>query len=92
MSWLIVVQAHSLFFLIYTCHMFFYPVTESPHCLSHILLVAFVTCEQIYVTDGMDKPLAHLIVVRRLDVDKDRVLRSGVLDTPLSLRVLLLKE
>ena len=92
MSWLIVVQAHSLFFLIYTCHLFFYPVTESPHCLSHILLVAFVTCEQIYVTVGMDKPLARLIVVHHLDVDKDRVLWSGVLDTPLSLRVLLLKE
>ena len=39
----------------------------------------------IHVTVGMDKPLARLIVVRRLDVDKDQVLRSGILDTPLSL-------
>ena len=26
----------------------------------------------------MDKPLARLIFVRRLDVDKDQVLRSGL--------------
>ena len=37
----------------------------------------------------MDKSLARLIIVRRLDVDKDRVLRFGTLDTPLSLCVLL---
>ena len=43
----------------------------------------------MYVMVGMDKPLAHLIVVRRLDVDKDQVFWSGILDTPLSLRVLL---
>ena len=43
----------------------------------------------INVTVGMDKSLARLIIVRRLDVDKDRVLRFGTLDTPLSLCVLL---
>ena len=37
------------------------------------------------VTVVMDKPLARLIVVCRLDVDKDQVLWSGILDTPLSL-------
>ena len=34
----------------------------------------------IHVTVGTDKPLARLIVVRRLSVDKDQVLRSGILD------------
>ena len=46
----------------------------------------------IYVTVGMDKPLARLIVVLRLSVDKGKVLRSGILDTPFSLCVLLLKD
>ena len=38
-------------------------------------------CGVICVTVGSDKPLARLIVVRRLDVDKVQVLRSGILDT-----------
>ena len=37
----------------------------------------------------MDKPLARLIVDRRLDVDKGQVLGSEILETPLSLCVLL---
>ena len=41
---------------------------------------------------GTDKPLARLIVVRRLSVDKGQVLRSGMLDTPFSLCVLPLKN
>ena len=46
----------------------------------------------MYVTVGTDKPLARLIVVRRLSVDKGQVLWSGMLDTPFSLRVLPLKN
>ena len=45
----------------------------------------------IHVTVGTDKPLARLIVVRRLSVDRGQVLWSGILDTPFSLRVLPLK-
>ena len=51
-------------------------------CCTYVSLI-------IDVTVGMDKPLARLIVVRRLDVDKDQVLRSGIFGTPfpiLSLR------
>ena len=40
-----------------------------------------LSVRSINVTVGMDKPLAGLIVVRRLDVDKGPVLRSGILDT-----------
>ena len=43
----------------------------------------------MYVTVGRDNPLARPIVVRCLDVDKGQVLWSGILDTPLSLHVLL---
>ena len=46
----------------------------------------------INVTVGTDKPLAGLIVVRRLSVDKGQVLRSGILDTSFSLCVLPLKN
>ena len=46
----------------------------------------------IYVTVGRDKPLARLIVVRRLSVDKGQVLLSEMLDTPFSLCVLPLKN
>ena len=46
----------------------------------------------IYVTVGMDKPLARLIVVRRLSVEKDQVLPSGILDTSFLLHVLPLKN
>ena len=46
----------------------------------------------IYVTVGLDKPLARLKVVRRLSVDKGQVLRSGILDTSFSLCVLPLKD
>ena len=46
----------------------------------------------IYVKVGTDKPLARLYVVRRLSVDKGQLLRSGILDTSLSLRVLRLKS
>ena len=46
----------------------------------------------IHVTVGTDKPLVRPIVVRRLSVDKGQVMRSGVLDTSFSLRVLLLKN
>ena len=42
----------------------------------------------MYVTVGRDKPLARLIVVRCLSVDKGQVLRSGILGTSFSLRVL----
>ena len=35
-----------------------------------------------FLYSGRDKPLALLIVVRRLSVDKGQVLRSGMLDTP----------
>ena len=38
--------------------------------------------QHIYITVWSDKPLARLIVVRRLGVDKGQVLRSGMLDTP----------
>ena len=44
------------------------------------------------VTVGRDKPLARLIVVRHLRVDKGQVLQSGILDTSFSLCVLLLKK
>ena len=37
--------------------------------------------DTIHVTDGRDKPLVRLQVVRRLNVDKGQVLRSGILDT-----------
>ena len=36
----------------------------------------------INITVGTDKPLAHLIVVSRLSVDKGQVLWSVILDTP----------
>ena len=56
------------------------------------ILVASDGLYSIYVTVGRDKPLARLIVVRRLVVDKGQVLQSGILDTPLSLCVLLLRN
>ena len=46
----------------------------------------------IYVTVGLDKPLARLIVVRCLSVDKGQVLRFRILDTSFFLRVLPLKN
>ena len=39
-----------------------------------------------------DKPLARLIVVPHFCVDKGQVLWSGILDTPLSLSVILLRK
>ena len=60
----------------------------------HHFVLSFVDTTQInsnrgtiYVMNASDKPLARLIVVRRLDVDKDQVFRFGILDTPLSLCV-----
>ena len=46
----------------------------------------------IYVMVGTEKPLARLIVVRRLSVDKGQVLWSGILDTSFSLCELPLKD
>ena len=47
---------------------------------------------QMYVTVGTDKPLARLIVVRCLSVDKGQVLRFRILDISFFLRVLPFEE
>ena len=43
-------------------------------------ILHYVSCIDVMV--GTDKPLAGLIVVCRLGVDKGQVLRFGILDTP----------
>ena len=57
-----------------------------------VFFLLFLPIFPIHVTVDVAKPLACLIVLLRLDVDKGQVLWSGILDTPSSLRVLLLRN
>ena len=57
-------------------------------CVS-VCVLSSLSLLLMYVMVGTDKPLARLIVVRCLEVDKSQVLWSGMLDTPLSLHGLI---